>query len=364
MQLTFLKITKKFFLVIFFFVLLTSCFERDPQSFIFKRNDSKTNRLVYYKTNIYTPSHVEEMDMIPCSENTRVPPIWSPDGKFYGCGAVKDQPLLIRDVHNTITARLEQGNPKDPILWEIMGWSPDSQYVSIGNTGSKEKPYHDFSIMKYDGTELHQFNKSSNAAISFGQWSPNGKYIVLQTTPYSTSKSAFLIFDMTGKEIARFELSKFIKTPIVMAEQLKWSPDSKKISFLVFYPAEVFNKLYVLDMNSKDATNIISDKNVCVMNIFDCSPDSKKILFDAIDCKNHISDNNFDKITYSINVDGSQLKPLTGKGSGSLHWTLDGKSILMDGYGKDLYLMDMDGGNKKRLVDIGDYAVFVSWIRP
>jgi hypothetical protein len=44
---------------------------------------------------------------------------------------------------------------------------------------------------------------------------------------------------MTGTEIAHFELSKFIKTPIVMAEQLKWSPDSKKITFLAFYPAVV-----------------------------------------------------------------------------------------------------------------------------
>ena len=100
------------------------------------------------------------------------------------------------------------------------------------------------------------------------------------------------------------------------------------------------------------------------LNISDWSPDSKKILFNAIDCEKHIS-GDIDAVYYSINVDDRELKPLTGKGMGTLNWTLDGKSIIFSGYNdisnKGVYIMDVDGSNKRILLDSGH---FVSWITP
>ncbi len=362
MQRTLCNIAKKLFLVLVFIVLLTSCSKQEAQFFIFKRYDSKTDRWKYYKTNLYAPSRVEEINTIPCSDDKRVQPVWSPDGKYYGCGAVYDQPLLIRDVHNTITAKLDQGNLKDPILWNIKGWSPDSQYVSIMNTGSKGKPYYDFSIMKYDGTQLRQIFKLSRAAIDVGEWSPNGKYILVEEVDKQCS---FIIFNTSGTEIARFDLSKLVNSLMVDPKNTKWSPDSKKLAFGVYDNRDVSSKLFVLDIGSGKITDITPDEPICIITIFDWSPDSKDLLFDAIMCKEHVSGDFSGRISYSIHVDGSNLKALTGKGNGSLHWALDGKSIIMDGYeGKDIYLMDIDGNNKKKLVAVGDYTYFVSWIRP
>jgi len=151
-----------------------------------------------------------------------------------------------------------------------------------------------------------------------------------------------------------------------LVEQLKWSPDSKKLAFWTYYDRNVYTKLYVLDIKSGQVTDIIPDKSICIMSISGWSPDSKKILFDAIDCQKHISGDFFDRVYYSINVDGSELKPLTEKGFGSLNWTLDGKSIIVSGYGNDIpdksmYIMNTDGSNKRLLLDNG---YFVSWITP
>lgn len=363
MRLTTRSLIQKILWGIFFAILLTSCVKKETQFFIFKRYDSKVDNWNYYKTNLYAPSLVEELTINPCMpDDKRVEPIWSPSGRYYGCSAVYNQPLVIYDINNETMARLEQGNPKSPLMWGVLGWSPDSQYVSILNTGSAERPYHDFSIMKYDGTEIRQIYKNPAAALYSGEWSPDGKSIALEVTPYKDSRSTLIIFDTSGNKIAQFELAKFIHTPLVIVEQITWSPDNKKLAFRTYYNMDVDSNLYVLDIESGKVADIIPDKSICIMNISDWSPDSQKILFDAIDCKKHVSGDLLDNVYYSINADGSGLKPLTEKGLGLLKWTLDGKSIIVSGYGEQsMYLMDGDGSNKGMLLDNG---YFVSWIKP
>jgi Tol biopolymer transport system component len=258
-------------------------------------------------------------------------------------------------------ARIEQGNPGDPLQWEIRGWSPDSQYVSILNFGSGERLYKDLSIMKYDGTDLHQLDKQANAVIQQIEWSPNGKFIAYERAPVSNNHTLILIIDPAGREIARFDLSGFIQINGLGVGDLTWSPDNKKLAFHTEYYADTDSKLYVLDIQSGIISDIIRDKSVCISDIFGWSSDGEKILFDAVNCREHMPGDS-ETVTYSINMDGSQLKPLTPKGYSTLHWTPDGKSIIMNRYpNSGIYLMDIDGNNQRKLVDNG---LFVSWIKP
>jgi len=338
---------------------LTSCAEKETQFFVFKRYDSKKDNWSYYRANLYNPSQIEEINIIPCSEDKRDQPFWSPNGNYYVCSANYNRPFLIYDIHNTIIAKIDQGNPKDPNIWYIAGWSPDSQYVSIIKLRSFEKPYYDFSIMKYDGTDLLQLNKQSTPAIDNGEWSPNGELIAHQI--YTGGSDTLILFQPSGKEVRRFGLPEYADFPAI---DLKWSPDSKKMAFRTNYNILQDSKLYVLDIESGKFNDIIPDKSICIMDVFDWSPDSKKISFGAINCKEHIAGDSLDRVSYSINMDGTELKTLTEKGSSTLHWTLDGKSIIADGYEEQgIYLMDVDGSNKRKIVDL-DNVHFVSWIKP
>lgn len=354
---------RKIFLTIIFIIILTSCAQKQTQLFIFKRYNPETDNWDYYKTDLYAPSHIEKINIIPCSDNKNQP-IWSPNGKYYGCS----NPPVIRDIHNTITADL-----KNYPEWGIWDWSPESQYVSIINNSSSGYPPfapYDFSIMKYDGTELIHLNKEPPATILYGEWSPDGKFIA--HVMYREKEFAYLIiYQSTGKEVARFDLLKLMNTYF---EDIKWSPNSKKLAFFT-----KDNNITILDIESGKLTTITADKSVCVINIFDWAPNSESILFNGVNnCRESWPMEDAMFRAYSINIDGSGLKPLTEKGyrisndwrpyygttTPSLHWTLDGKSIIIDGYeyaGEGIFLMDSDGNNPKRLVDNG---YFVRWIMP
>jgi len=221
--------------------------------------------------------------------------------------------------------------------------------------------------MKYDGTDLHQIYKTSAAIVfCFGGWSPNGKYLVLEVYENKNKQDVFIIFDDSGIEITRYDLPKLTNENAFFAEQIIWSPDSNKLAFRSSYNMIADSKLYVLDVENGKITDVIPDGTICIVNISGWSPDGKKILFNAIDCEKHVPGDFFDKVYYSINADGSELQPLTEKGFGSLNWTLDGKSIIVSGYGNDvsdkgMYIIDADGSNKRILLDDG---YFVSWITP
>jgi Tol biopolymer transport system component len=348
-------------------IALTSCTQKDTQLFIFKRYNLETHRYNYYRTDLYDPSRIEKITAIPCfADDNRIEPIWSPNGQYYGCSAGYNQPLIIYNLKNEIIAKLDQGNTKDPILWFIYAWSPDSQYINIMNTGSAETPYYDVSTMRRDGTELNQiYNTSAAVLFRFPGWSPNGRYIALEV--YENNKNFVIIFDQSGKEIARHDLSKLTNESHFFAEQIIWSPDSRKLAFRNYYNKDTNSRLYVLDIESGKVTPIISDDSLCIMNISNWSPNSKKILFNSINCEEHVLGDFFDLVYYSVNIDGSELTRLTERGSGLLVWTLDGESIITSGYGdeglydKGMYIMDFNGGNKRKLLDNG---FFVSWITP
>jgi Tol biopolymer transport system component len=349
--------------IILFSFLLVSCAAKESQPFIFGRENSENQIASYYVTDLYDPSNINELNIIPCDTGDLsvhlAQPVWAPNGKYYGCSTMYDKPLIIYNMQNRITAELGKGDPSDLLPWILLGWSPDSQYVMIVNTGSLAKPYEDLSVMKYDGTAFTQLARSTTEFTEI-HWSPNGKVIAYELFPTSNNGAVLVIIDPSGKEIARFDLSKSMPTDQAFAEQITWSPDSQKLAFETSYNFESDSKLYVLDIRSGKFSDIIPDKALCIFDIFGWSPDSEKLLFDAVNCREHRTGDFFDKVTYSINVDGSGLKPLTPKGYGHLSWTPDGKSIIVDGYGgRDISVMDVDGKNKRVLVKDG---YFLNWI--
>jgi hypothetical protein len=366
MHSTLKSIMKKISLLIFLNVVLSSCINKQTQYFIFtvpnRQVDGGKYDWKFYKTNLYDPSHIEEIKITPCTLENPFPD-WSPNGKYYGCSATDNQPLRIYDNHNNITAELGPGNPDASSQWTILEWSPDSQYVSLLNTVSKEKSHYQFSIMKYDGTGFLQLNEQSNGTINQGEWSPNGKLIAHQT--YTKDHAYLIIFQPTGKEVSRIDLSEFISTPVIMyadaprvlANQIKWSSDSKKMALTIYSSIWIDSQLYIWDIESGKINQVILNPSVCITRIADWSPNGEKLLLEAHTCKDVYE---YGYVYYSMNADGTNLKQLTEKGYDSLRWTPDGKSGIVDRDGV-IYLADVDGNNRKEIVDNG---IFVDWITP
>jgi hypothetical protein len=360
---------KKTLRAILFALIFTSCTINQSQPFIFKRFNSETFGIEYYKTYLHAPSQIEKINTDSCLiQDEHGQPVWSPNGKYYGCLSMYERALIIYDIDkNKIVTELDKRSPKDLQSWWISGWSPNSQYVGILSPGWLENPEYVFSIMKYDGTEFQQIHKSSSPLI-FNDWSPNGKYLILEEFSNGMNGSSLIvIFDQFGREVASFDLLKITNTIARGTVDIKWSPDSKKLAFSTLYNVDLHNNnLYILNVESGEVTNILHDESLCPMGISGWSSDGQIILFNAIDCKNHTSMDFSDEIYYSLNIDGSELSQLTQKGDGLLNWSPDGKSIIVSGYGngssdKGIYIMDATGNNKRILLDNG---YFVSWMLP
>jgi Tol biopolymer transport system component len=361
------RTTAKIICAALFLLLLVSSTKRETQPFIFfGQTKLKPPAGSYFTTDLYDPSNVRAIPVIGCywdPQSARNPeqPIWSPNGKYYACSAVYDKPLLIYDIHNTIMAQLAQDNPSDPVQWSFLDWSPDSQYVIIGNTGSPVTPYEDLSIMKYDGTQIHSIDKQTAAGFSSGaKWSPNGKFIAYQITSYVSNNSFIVISDPSGKQYARFDLSEMTQTP-AFAFGVTWSSDSKRLAFSTETgdTGESRWKIYMLDIQSGQLTDVVHDNSLCNFEISGWSSYNGEILFKAVKC----TDQDWsDPATYSINMDGSQLKQLTPKGYGTLYLTPDGQAIIMSGYtSRGINELDLEGNDTKELLTNGD---FVSWVKP
>ena len=111
--------------------------------------------------------------------------------------------------------------------------------------------------------------------------------------------------------------------------------------------------LWTMDVNGKNKTKIASDIDMtCIGPILEWSPDGKRILFQASTLS---SDNPIENIDiWIMDVDGSNKKQLTNYlgYDTSPEWSPDGNKIA---YGSgnlsnlDIWTMDLDGSDKKQL---------------
>lgn len=360
------KLIGKIYLWIFIFSFLFSCVPTPSQLFIFESYDLKNNQRQFYTTDLYNPSKIERLNVSQCDDDLNPEPIFSPNGKYYAC--FRPSPLFIRDINNNEIAKLNDGDPKDPMGWTFQGWSPDSQHIMIGNTGSLVRPYEDLSIMKYDGTSLVQLVKSTSAMLLPSRWSPNGKYIAYQSIPHASGENYLILIDPNGKEVQRFNLLKLTSGDVSFAGSISWSPDSKKLALNGPYVSNNENYgWYILSMESGKITNLIPEGSLCGEDMPQWSPDGQKLLITAYDCKTHHWGDYFDDRIYAINSDGSNLKPLTNVSVGNAHWSPDGKFIIFDKYtnqGSEIFIMNADGTNQRNLLGNQNHVSFMQWITP
>jgi Tol biopolymer transport system component len=175
---------------------------------------------------------------------------------------------------------------------KTFSWSPDgTKIVFEGQKDGKQGLF----LINNDGSNLIRI-PVENPSNNFSFWSLDGKKIAFfgETGIYPEVTNNLYITDSNGSNL------KILKTNLYPLE-LKWSPDSRKISFISSYQSI----LMVIDVNSKEETVLdASAASYC------WSPDSQRLIYIPFVEDNGIPfpDTRPPREISIINIDGTNKK--------------------------------------------------------
>tara|TARA_B100000475_G_scaffold200860_1_gene186394 strand:+ start:600 stop:2627 length:2028 start_codon:yes stop_codon:yes gene_type:complete len=255
-------------------------------------------------------------------------------------------------------------------------------------------------IMNSDGTN-HQKLTSLVKNESNPRWSPDGKRISFISNSGDGNGSEIFIYWIDSKQYS--SISQLDGSP----RSLNWSPDGNNIGFLMFVPEkalqlvspprkpknakwaekpritdrlkheadgsgymrEGFSHIFYISSQGGKPTQVTKENYN--HRAFDWMSDSKGFVFSS----NYNLDWQYDyrnSELYSINIDGSSLRTLTDRNGPDRGAVVspDGKKIAYLGYDDKvqtyqtsrLYIMDIDGGNKREIkTDLDRSISSIKW---
>ena len=147
-----------------------------------------------------------------------------------------------------------------------------------------------------------------------------------------------------------------------------WSPDGKRIVFSSDRDGNRENyEIYVMDADGNNQQRITDN------DFYDTypswAPDGERIAFMSRRDGHFIGEFGLSSEIYVMDADGKNMRRLTNnrKNEWSPSWSPDGKWIVFsadrkaDGVNYEIYVMDADGGNQRRLTNNRHYDGVPSW---
>jgi len=183
------------------------------------------------------------------------------------------------------------------------------------------------------------------------KWSPDGKHIVFVSNRSGTPE--IWIMDEFGENQTRItKTEKWHNTP-------DWSPDGKELVFCANYDGNI--DLYTMNINGSGVKQLTDYPGIDFTPQF--SPDSKKIIFTSQ------RSGNDDVWMYDLKSKESTQLTTYKERDFSPTYSPDGRFIAFvcgesGGYGQEnlnIFLMDNDGQNRKRLTDNLGTDRYVAW---
>jgi len=254
-------------------------------------------------------------------------------------------------------------------------WSPDGEMIAFHSDRSGS---HDIYLMNADGTNVTPLNivpHAAERAEAMVAWSPDGEFIAFHSGLEQTG-SADDQFDIyvTGRNVTN---ARIIAPAPGVSYGAHWSPDGEQLVYASSQdrPRSVSpcltTSLYIADVSPMLSTMLVAQRDPLQRLTWETgdassfmpawSPDGETIAYE------HTSSCGGQQDIYTIKIDGSAEVNVTNSVfAEEVHpeWLPNSERILFasdqDG-DYDLYIMDADGRNRRRLTDLPGDEVAPAW---
>ena len=168
-------------------------------------------------------------------------------------------------------------------------------------------------------------------------WSPDGERLVFSAFISSGNIDLFTLA-ANGRDLQRLtDASGYDQSP-------SWSPDGGQIVFASNREDGRTMRLYVMNADGSEISRLLNF--VDVVDLPDWSPASEHVVFERY------TPGPLVPIIHRVNADGSDLRELTLRADYARMPDIspDGEQVLYVGNNASLWLMDIDGSNKRELL--------------
>jgi Tol biopolymer transport system component len=246
---------------------------------------------------------------------------------------------------------------------EIPRWSPDGTEVavtSIGMGGKQGYPSANVftTVLSADGTiNRHLAVADSALILGCSAWSPDGTQLACEgwdeTAP--GREGLYLVDAGDGRRLQRVTTS----TGGLHDIPGSFSPDGKQIVYVhVTHDVEEFGELWIVDADGRNRKRV-GDENVGFNSAY--SPDGQSILAEV--GGQFVVYDVTDSSTAPRRIDVPGLTEFGGR------WSPDGRSLVFSGVAgrgrnSDLYTMNVDGTDLRRVTSTAEKDEFADWAVP
>ncbi|MBT7915331.1 hypothetical protein HN588_15650 [Candidatus Bathyarchaeota archaeon] len=247
-------------------------------------------------------------------------PVLSPDGqklafiRHRSCG----NDVLIMNVDGTDLIQL---TPDEGCPWNVgLTWSPDGTQVAFSRYTSIDEimPTDDYDIIVANADGTGWKNLTQHWAVDqFPTWSPDGTRIAFSSggrDENDLGNGDIYVMNPDGTDITRLTFH----PELDLAPQ--WSPDGTRIQFYSYRDDPVYPEVYVMNRDGSDKVNLSQHPQVDYSGFW--SPDGTQILFESARDGGHPNQ-------YIMDVDGGNLRKLELDEGIVVHQWLPNESVTL-----------------------------------